>query len=57
MDSLVMAKYCRCICYNVLSIGESPSICPFLKNNGDEASKGPSSIIFRKGQIRGLSLA
>ena len=24
-----------------LSIGESPSICPFLKNNGPEAPQGP----------------
>ena len=24
-----------------LSIGESPSICPFLKNNGPKAPKGP----------------
>ena len=40
-----------------LRIGESPSICPFLKNNGDEAPKGPSPIIFRNGQIRGLSPA
>ena len=24
-----------------LCIGESPSICPFLKNNGPEAPKGP----------------
>ena len=29
-----------------LCIGESPSICPFLKNNGHEAPKGPSAIIF-----------
>ena len=34
----------RCI----LSIGESPSICPFPKNNGHEAPKGPSAIIFRE---------
>ena len=39
-----------------LRIGESPSICPFLKNNGDEAPKGPSPIIFRNGQIRGLKI-
>ena len=25
----------------ILRIGESPSICPFLKNNGPEAPKGP----------------
>ena len=31
-----------------LSIGESPSICPFLKNNGHEAPKGPSAIIFQE---------
>ena len=24
-----------------LSIGESPSICPFLKNNGPEGPQGP----------------
>ena len=24
-----------------LCIGESPSICPFLKNNGPEAPQGP----------------
>ena len=29
-------------------IGESPSICPFLKNNGHEALKGPSAIIFQE---------
>ena len=29
-------------------IGESPSICPFLKNNGHEAPKGPSAIIFQE---------
>ena len=46
------SSYRRLIC-----IGESPSICPFLKNNGDEAPKGPSPIIFRNGQIRGLSPA
>ena len=34
----------RCI----LSIGERPSICPFLKNNGHEAPKGPSAIIFQE---------
>ena len=28
----------------------------FLKNNRDEIPKGPSLIIFRNGQIRGLSL-
>ena len=31
-----------------LCIGESPSICPFLKNNGHEAPKGPSAIIFQE---------
>ena len=30
------------------SIGESPSIYPFLKNNGHEAPKGPSAIIFQE---------
>ena len=34
--------------YRVLRIGESPSICPFLKNNGHEAPKGPSAIIFQE---------
>ena len=29
-------------------IGESPSSCPFLKNNGDEAPKGPSPIVFQE---------
>ena len=29
-------------------IGENPSICPFLKNNGHEAPKGPSAIIFQE---------
>ena len=29
-----------------LFTGERPSICPFLKNNGDEALKGPSPILF-----------
>ena len=42
--------------FNALSIGESPSIYPFLKNNGNEAPKGPSSIIFQNGQIRRLSV-
>ena len=32
----------------VLCIGESPSICPFLKNNEHEVSKGPSAIIFQE---------
>ena len=31
-----------------LCIGESPRICPFLKNNGHEAPKGPSAIIFQE---------
>ena len=31
-----------------LHIGESPSICPFLKNNGHEAPKGPSASIFQE---------
>ena len=31
----------HCLC-----IGESPSICPFLKNNGDETPKGPSLHYF-----------
>ena len=35
-----------CSCCPYLCIEESPSICPFLKNNGDEAPKGPRSIIF-----------
>ena len=30
-----------------VSIGESQSICPFLKNNGDVTPKGPSPIIFQ----------
>ena len=29
------------ISVRAFSIGESPSICPFLKNNGPEAPKGP----------------
>ena len=29
-------------------IGESPSICPFLKNNGDEALKGPRHVVFQE---------
>ena len=29
-------------------MGESPSIGPFLKNNGDEAPNGPSPIIFQE---------
>ena len=29
-----------------LRIGESPSICPFLKNNGPEAPKGPRAHYF-----------
>ena len=33
---------------SVLCLGESPSICPFLKNNGDETPKGPSPIIFQE---------
>ena len=34
-----------------LRIGESPSICPFLKNNGpDFGAEG--SLFFRNGQIR-----
>ena len=47
--------------WRYLRTGESPSICPFLQNNGDEAPKGPSPIMFstplcfRNGQIRGLS--
>ena len=32
----------------LLCIGESPSICPFLKNNGHEAPKGPSAIVFQE---------
>ena len=36
-------------------IGESPSICPFLKNNGDEAPKGRVPLFFRNIQIRELS--
>ena len=32
----------------VLRIGESPSIYPFLKNNGHEAPKGPIAIIFQE---------
>ena len=31
-----------------LRIGESPSISPILKNNGDEAPKGPSPITFQE---------
>ena len=31
-----------------LRTGESPSICPFLKNNGHEAPKGPSAIVFQE---------
>ena len=34
--------------YRDFRIGESPSICPFLKNNGHEAPKGPSAIIFQE---------
>ena len=34
--------------FRYLGIGESPSICPFLKNNGHEAPKGPSAIIFQE---------
>ena len=34
--------------------GESPSICSFLKNNGDEAPK--PIIFFRNGQIRLIDL-
>ena len=30
----------------LLGIGESPNICPFLKNNGDEAPRGPESHYF-----------
>ena len=40
-----------------LRIEDSPSICPFLKNNGEEAPKGPSPIIFKNGQIQVLSQA
>ena len=29
-------------------IGESQSICPFLKNNGHEAPQGPNAIIFQE---------
>ena len=38
-------------------VGESPSICPFLKNNGDEVLKGSSRVplFFRTEQIQGLS--
>ena len=32
----------------VRRIGESPSICPFLKLNGDEALKGPNPIMFQE---------
>ena len=32
----------------LFSIGESPSICLFLENNGDEAPKGSSPIIFQE---------
>ena len=31
-----------------LRIEECPNICPFPKNNGDEAPKGLSSIIFQE---------
>ena len=31
----------------MVCIGESPSICPFLKNNGHEAPKGPSIWVFK----------
>ena len=29
-------------------IGESPSNCPYLQNNGDKAPKGPSSSFFQE---------
>ena len=32
----------------LFSVGESSSICPFLENNGDEAPKGSSPIIFQE---------
>ena len=33
--------------FKPVCVEESPSICPFLKNNGDEAMKGPSSVVFQ----------
>ena len=33
---------------NSIRIGKSPSICPFLKNNGDEVPKGPSPSVFQE---------
>ena len=45
-QNLACIYFCFCLFHTVLRIGESPSICPFLKNNGHEAPKGPSAIIF-----------
>ena len=36
------------IAFSRLGIAESPSICPFLKNNGDEAPKVPSPNLFQE---------
>ena len=38
-----------------VSIGENPSICPFLKNNGTRPLGASCPLFFRNGQIRGLS--
>ena len=32
----------------ILSIGECPSIAPFLENNGPRPRKGPRSIVFKE---------
>ena len=51
-DLCCISHYLECPCLSVpsdsLLIGESPNICPFLKNNGHEAPKWPSAIIFQE---------
>ena len=38
-----------------MCMGDSPCICLLLQNNGDEAPKAPSPIVFQEGEIQGLS--
>ena len=47
-DFYKIRMYCMERIVYGLRIGESPSICPFLKHNGDEAPKGQSPIIFQE---------
>ena len=45
ISGLVSPELCKT---DILCIGESPSVCTFLKNNGHEVPKGPSAIIFQE---------